>query len=68
MSLDHRSGTTPLDRLRAHLDEDLQCPACGYEDEVNGWTARTSGSRIRYAHVCSRCGYVHERTIRLRRS
>ncbi|XVH30543.1 HVO_0649 family zinc finger protein [Haloferacaceae archaeon DSL9] len=59
-------GATALDRLRERYDERSRtCPKCGYEDTDSGWQATTTGSRIRYRHVCPSCGSISRRTIRL---
>ncbi|MFB6107108.1 MAG: HVO_0649 family zinc finger protein [Halobacteriaceae archaeon] len=58
-------GTTPLDRLTAHMNAaDATCPDCGCHDD-SGWTARTTGGRVRYRHVCPSCGAIRTRTLRL---
>ncbi|MFB6096820.1 MAG: HVO_0649 family zinc finger protein [Haloferacaceae archaeon] len=66
MSIGHRGGTTPLDRLGARYDRTaLTCPYCGYDDHDGSWRARTSGDRIRYEHRCPSCDAVSSRTLRL---
>jgi uncharacterized Zn finger protein len=57
-------GATPLDRLRAHLDEvALVCPECGYEDADGAWRATTTGGRVEYVRRCPSCTAVHTRTV-----
>lgn len=59
-------GVSALDRMRSHLERiDMQCSACGYEDEDGEWRSTTNGSRIDYSHVCPRCGEIRRRTYRL---
>lgn len=67
MAVDRNGGATPLDRLRTHLETDLRCPDCGFEDDDGSWTARTDGGRVLYRHVCPSCGSIRTRDIRLGR-
>jgi predicted Zn-ribbon and HTH transcriptional regulator len=60
-------GTTALDRLGARLDRgSLRCPQCGYVAERGGWTAATSGDRVRYRRRCPSCDAEATRTLRLK--
>lgn len=59
------AGATALDRFTARLNADeATCPDCGFHDD-GGWTARTTGDRVRYRHVCPSCGSIRTRTLRL---
>lgn len=61
-----RSGSSPFDRLRNKFDEsELQCRACGFVDEDGSWRVTTTGSRVRYQHVCPSCDIVTARELRL---
>jgi len=65
MAVRRHAGTTPLDRLRSRLDADRRCPECGYEDTDGEWSAKTTGDRVLYRHVCPSCGAIDKRTLRL---
>jgi len=64
MSIDD-GGPTPIDRLRSHLDDDLTCRKCGYEDDDGEWQSTTAGDRVQYRHVCPACGAIRVRELRL---
>ncbi|WP_396613257.1 HVO_0649 family zinc finger protein [Haloferax sp. S1W] len=56
-----------MDRLRDHYaDVDRECSECGFVDEDGEWSARTTGSRIDYRHVCPSCGAIEVRTLKLK--
>jgi len=65
MAIRRNAGTTALDRLRSRLEADLRCPECGYEDAEGEWSARTTGDRVLYRHVCPSCGAIDSLTLRL---
>ncbi|WP_410765526.1 HVO_0649 family zinc finger protein [Haloferax sp. DFSO60] len=60
-------GTTALDRLREHYtDAERVCRQCGYEDLDGQWSARTTGDRVLYRHICPSCGAIETRTLMLK--
>ncbi|AFK18345.2 hypothetical protein E6P09_06145 [Haloferax mediterranei ATCC 33500] len=61
-------GTTALDRLRErYSDADRTCSECGYVDTDGEWSAKTTGSRVLYRHVCPSCGAIETRTLSLKK-
>lgn len=53
-----------MELLKLHFEEtDLECPACGYEDEAGEWSAEAEGRVIHYRHECPRCGAEQDRTL-----
>ncbi|MFB6102472.1 MAG: HVO_0649 family zinc finger protein [Haloplanus sp.] len=64
MSITHRPGSTPFDRLRSHYEESrAACPSCGHEDTDGEWRVTTAGLRVEYRHQCPSCGAVDRREL-----
>ncbi len=61
-----QKGRSPFDRLKQKFDQsDLRCRACGYVDVEGGWRVTTTGSRVRYQHVCPKCNAIETKEVRL---
>ncbi|MCU4740704.1 hypothetical protein OB955_07845 [Halobacteria archaeon AArc-m2/3/4] len=57
---------SPFDRLRQKFDRsELRCRACGHVDSDGTWRVTSSGSRVRYQHICPACDAIDTREMRL---